>query len=67
MVMYLEPTMLADVIASSLLIPNTFRGVLSAKLFDQRLSFARDLVGELNAKNNKLPSEKNLRLFFPQN
>ena len=42
--------MLADVIASGLLIPNTFRGILSAKLFDQRLSFARDLVRELHAK-----------------
>ena len=50
--------MFTDIVAASLLIPNTFRGVLSAKLFDQRLSFARDLVRELHAKNNKLKSEK---------
>ena len=56
--------MFSDIVAASLLIPNTFRGVLSAKLFDQRLSFARDLVGELNAKNNKLTSEKILDYFF---
>ena len=52
--------MFSDIVASGLLIPNAFRGVLSAKLLDQRLSFARDLVRELHAKNNKLKSEKKL-------
>merc|ERR1719245_876180 len=47
----LKPAMFSDIVAASLLIPNTFRGILSAKLLNQRLSFARDLVGELNAVN----------------